>query len=640
MWRKTVTHHSLLAIDFENNPIDGAFICAAIYGDITYRTKQKRGLERHVEAYFTSLSEVEDYLLTLKKGSCLLTMFNANYDKVFLANIRDDSTVLECKGRFITMKLKNGIKCLDLCNHVDGSLEDWISYLDMESKFGIRKEALDDLQKRVTSDARATYELGRFLEDFYVYECKTPIRLTCPSTTFQMFIRYYFTDYWFRNDEQTFVNKLERNAYYGGRVELYQRGRQRGFGYDINSMYLSVMSEAFIPDMATWQYVENGSIWQDYFSDYMGIYHVKVFAPKQKLMVLPWRTQDRKLIFPCGEFIGWWTDIELKLAIEQGYKVIECYDFIWYRKAKVYFKEFADFIWKERQRYKTEGNKGMELMIKKMGNSLYGKFAQRNNTNDYFGKIEDCPEEYLNLETHRVTFLPRIGSDSDKLEFVDSRAIVPTGTFPEFEFPAVSAFITAHARIKLYKAMRANLSSVIYCDTDSMKLKERAIGVIVGEGLGEWGYEGEFDYEFYRPKFYGDTVKGVPSRATLVERGLSSVVYEFQKPLREREARKRGDIPNRWVNVRKELSLIDDKRAWRDDSSFPIMLAIFNNVGLIDYASMDIAYGMDEGRYPMKLTYGERYNRVDDRTPEEQREIRLEKVEKRRRHEEIYQRGS
>ncbi|MBT9142781.1 MAG: hypothetical protein DDT29_01177 [Dehalococcoidia bacterium] len=567
-------HHPLLAVDIENNPTTGEFICAGIFGDIRKQFSKKEGKKvktiwttQRLEEYFTDIIKFHNFLLSLDKNSCLLIFFNLSYDKVFLDGIIKEpeldktgsikQTVLTVGTRVILVTLKQGLKCMDLTNHVDGSLSDWIDYLKLTEKEGVYKVELTEYQERVTNDAKATYYLGTFLEDFYYKECGVPLCLTVGSNAMRLFTQKFFTDYWFRKDD--FLSNYERNAYYGGRSELFQRGFYYTYSYDVNGMYLSIMKEELFPDVNYSRYINNGSLWQRYFNKYLGIYHCKVRAPdKLYLPVLPIRI-DNKLKFPLGEFSGYWTSLELQEALKLGYQIIEVYDFVIYLKSKLYFKDYANFIWDKREEYQKEGNKGMDLMIKKLGNALYGKFAQRNG-NNYFGRVKDYPLE--------------IPEGVKLFEYNKELWVVITGkeTPAKFEFPVLSVFISAYARLKLFKGMLANQESLIYSDTDSLKLTAPAKDIEIGNNLGQWSFQGEEYLTFYRPKFYGNKVKGVPKTATLVEETNEYKEFSFFKPLREREAIKRGLVPNQWREVTKVCSFLDDKRNWNGNQSSPLVI--------------------------------------------------------------------
>jgi len=569
-------HHPLLAVDFENNPDTGDFICAGVSGMVYTGSEVKREgkrvkrqrIEVKHERYFTDQRECLDYLMSLPKNGCLIVTFNLSYDRFYLDDITDHSTAL-CNGaRCITLKLRNGLRVIDLANHVDGSLEDWIGYLGMESE-GISKAKLTDYYNRVMNDARATHRLGVFLEDFYYDVCNIPLGLTVGSCALRIFTAHHFRDYWQRSNDV--LSNYERTAYYGGRCEVFKRGIRRTWSYDVNSNYASIMADNTFPDMQSAVYIETPPAdWQRYLEKYDSIWTLHIRAPADiRIPVLPVRYRG-KLCFPTGDFIGTWCSPELREAIAAGYDVLEVKEGIYYRKSKPYFRDFALWAWDRRCEFKAAGNRGMQLMIKKLPNSLYGKFAQRN-ADEYFGRLSDYDGEldgqYRFHEWRGEVWLQ-----------------ISKGSTPALhEFPAISAMVTSHARVKLWRSMNANAEAMIYCDTDSIKLTQPARGITIGAGLGEWSLEvdGE-DICYMRPKLYGEHRKGVPARAVMVYEDSDIQHWEFKKPLRYREAIKNGVSPNIWRTVTKCLSLLDDKRLWHGSESKPIPLWDFDGIPMIN----------------------------------------------------------
>lgn len=554
--RHKPTHHPLLAIDIENDPETGNFICAALYG---YR-KDTQGKEHLVNMYFDNQDVLCSQLMKWKrkkkqKVPFVLIAFNFGYDHVFIEKIIDDSTLFYAGSRFITARLRNGVKLLDLTNHVFGSLEDWMGYLKMEEK-GIVKVSLENKKERVLMDVRATYMLGTFLEDFYVEICDAPMKLTIGANALDIFRRRFFNDYWARNDDV--LNDYERKAFRGGRVEVFKTGTHWVHSYDVNSMYLSVMMHEKFPDPLTAKYIENGSVWKTYFDKYDGIYHVRVKAPKQRIMVLPLMTS--KLIFPYGEFEGYWTNVELREAMKYGYEILKCYDFVYYRQSKPYFREYAKFIWENRQKFKKEGNVGMERVVKLLGNSLFGKFGQRNSQGGYWGKLEDY---YGDLVDKRPVIAKREGveylaiADNIKLD-------------AEHTFPVLPVFITSYARLKLFRKLMEHEDTAVYCDTDSVKY-------LCTDGLdpdsnkiGEWGHEYMKKQTFYKPKMYGDKCKGIPKRARIAYEDEKEIHYVYEKPIRWKESIRGEKTPGKWVTIKKIVIKRDDKRKWSENESEPL----------------------------------------------------------------------
>jgi hypothetical protein len=564
------THHALLALDFENDPKSGEFICAGLYGKLDQRSGHNHTkTQTDVKEFFSSLPDLYEYLLAIPKGACKLVFYNLSYDVVYLrdilapprldknGNIR--ASMLQVGTHVITAVLKNGIKCLDLFNHTcEGSLEDWGEYCNFAERFGVVKHDLSDLSIRVLTDAELTYRLGEFIENFYYNECEIPLQLTVGASALKLFKTKYFTDYFERDNDE--LSNFERQAYYGGRTEIFKRGLQHAYSYDINSTYLSIMRDNLIPDVNTIRIRNNDSeiindLGEDY-SKHLSIIECLVSSPDNiKIGVLPVRI-DNKLEFPSGTFRGSWCNVELIEAIRAGYVIHKVYKYVFYNKAKRYFHDFAKFVWGKRIQYRTAHNPGMDKMIKRIGNSLYGKFGERHQTqvecklSDIDFKIPENAEIYTYLGCDWV----RIGGD-----------LVAS----DHEFPAIPAFITAYARIKLLRGMQANAETLIYVDTDSIKCTAPGCGIEINEDLGNWKDEGDHDVIFYRSKFYGDKHKGVPKRAKVVETTDKYIKYSFDKPLREREAMRSNKIPNVWTENYKILQLEDQKRTWKGSESIP-----------------------------------------------------------------------
>lgn len=567
------THHALLALDIENNTKTGAFICAGLFGKIESRAGHNHDKAEHeIKEYFTGLDDLHDYLLALKKGSCRLVFYNLSYDIVYLRDIlappsldrygNVKNSLLQVGTRVITATLKNGIKCIDLFNHTcGGSLDDWARYCGFKEKSGLVKPDLSDLFKRVMVDAEITYRLGAFLEDFYYHECGIPLQLTVGASALKIYLAKYFKDYWRRDDET--LNNFERAAYYGGRTEIFKRGDYHNYSYDINSTYVSIMRDCLIPDITTARRRSSGRLWRlelgKRLNKYLAIIECRVRAPSGvKIGVLPVRVGG-KLTFPLGEFRGTWCNIEIAAALDQGYEVLEVYQYVFYRQAKPYFRDFANFIWQKRIEYRQAGNAGMDTMIKRVGNALYGKFGERH-------------QAQTEIKLSEIDFILPDGSEIFQYLGTDWVRLKGERTPSQHEFPCVPAFITAYARLKLLQGMLANAKNIIYVDTDSMKLTAPATGINTGENLGDWKFEGDNQAIFYRCKFYGDKHKGVPKNAKIVKKTRQYIKYAFVKPTREREAMRRNLVPNVWLDQFKTLLFNDDKRIWHRHESQPNIL--------------------------------------------------------------------
>lgn len=567
-------HKGLLAIDVENNSHTGKFINAALYGYV----QDHHGNERHVKEFFDDQTKLHKYLLSLKKPEdknipCILIFYNLSYDYWFLSDIADDSAMLSSGTNIITGKLTNGIPMLDLTNQVKGSLEDWIGYLNMEEKFGIKKESLSDLKKRVESDARATYELGHFIEDFYVNELGIPLKLTVASSARYLFALHYFTGLWYRKQEQQWLSDYEREGYRGGRVEVFKRGDRFVESYDENSEYLSVMQREMMPNpnSARWHNSKDSELFNiDALIETKTLFiaDVTVEVPPQHIPPLPYRdtsNPNSKLIFRTGVFRGKYYSPELIVAVKQcGVIIKKVHSYVTY-ESHPYFKRYADFIWKKRKEYKDKHNKGMDILMKYLGNTLYGGFGQRNTKYSFFGKLKDFHGYIEPGNDPQVTII----NNTKYISVSDNHKDDSSHTFP-----CIPGFITSYARVDLFNVLKANEDIAVYCDTDSVKVECKPYGNILdtiknvstGHGLGQWGFEYRKSQIFFKPKMYADKNKGVPDRAQLVYEDALSRTYVYRKPNKMKESFRRGNlIPAQWDYVVKDLTLLDDKRDWSED---------------------------------------------------------------------------
>jgi hypothetical protein len=281
--------------------------------------------------------------------------------------------------------------------------------------------------------------------------------------------------------------------------------------------------------------------------------------------VLPFKGKNKKLLFPlcgiCGEYqlrdcshsdeerslIETYVSEELKLAVSKGYEIIEFYEVLHYpNKSMDLFKGYVgdwckikteasgwaegcvsdeqkqEFVrgYKENEGIDLDPNNiklnpGYRSMAKLLLNSLYGKLGQRPD----LIKTKIC-HNYLesneileNEEKYEV-----LGEEwLDKVTIINYRD--KTNTKVGNTSVAIAAFVTANARIKLYKLLdkleTLSAGCVLYFDTDSVifvlrnkeHLKDLNIGGYLGqlkdEIKGDYGSDAKIE-EFYSwgPKMY------------------------------------------------------------------------------------------------------------------------------------------
>lgn len=270
-----------------------------------------------------------------------------------------------------------------------------------------------------------------------------------------------------------------RLSYFGGRVEVYRHDETEINKYDVNSLYpycmllpVPVGFKGFtlrVPD-------DDRDV---------GFYRAEVNYPDRYLPVLP-TVIDHKLFFPVGRFEGVFTSMELRRAIADGAAVKIRSGVLF--EAEPILGDFATDLYKMKVKAERDGNDYIRYVMKKVMNSLYGKFGQR--------------------RLQRV-FLLDPGTPRLDMTDPDSPVIFPLLNgiaYHEREsrscsiLPHISSAITSHARLVLHKYLE-NARRIWYTDTDSVFTPNQLettqeIGALKSEGVGSFKAFGLKEYRF------------------------------------------------------------------------------------------------------------------------------------------------
>lgn len=613
---KTVNH--IISVDCEDDT-RGNLVVACVYGDYLKRFHNGKKVV-HVEETFYKRKDLVRFLSGLKSDKqdfepCTLVGFNIAYDMAYFDEIINYETVIFAGTRFIVGELTNTVKIMDIFNHCGGkSLDDWITELKLNDmgifKTEWRKDmTIEELTNHCQNDVRAHWEVAEFFRRTYE-DIGVAFKYTTSSTALNLFQRRFFKSYWKRDVSK--YNQLEREAYSGGRTEIFTRGIHRIKSYDINSAYVSVMADEYYPDPTTAKHHKGDKRFKIYYRDRQNlmIVHCKVFAPKNRVMVLPYNERNEKgekvgkLIFPHGTFEGHWCSPELHKAEEYGYKILKVYDYITYSRKDKCFEDYANFTWEQRHLAAARGDDGMKTVWKLFGNGLYGKLAQRNPKGGHF-----LPVVPVLTGSH---VRPIVHTTIDGTDWYVVQA---SGTEESINsFPCVSAFITCYTRLKLLEYLKRHEKTVIYCDTDSIKIPWDDTPEAASNELGGVKLECSDDpeknqcgwYCFLKPKLYGripksfvdlppnydfiTPIKGLSPRIMSTDTDkwkikgvgrydfgyfdLEDMVFRatFRKPNRFKESVRRGLTQNEWITMGKELTILDDKRTWKGQNSEPLKI--------------------------------------------------------------------
>jgi hypothetical protein len=309
--------------------------------------------------------------------------------------------------------------------------------------------------------------------------------------------------------------KFARKGYYGGRVEVYRTQSNSGYRYDRNSSYPAALVETPLPVGAKGHFGAKKAQ-TAYRWGREGIYSAIVRVPEVPYPPLPTRVKDvhgaERLIFPVGEFAGYWAGNELRYAESQGVEVRHISGGVVWKDAAPVLAPWCQRMWTLRHEAETPG---LGRWLKWLMNSLTGKLGERADKEilcqPKLGELPKacdgglknrhelgpCPANYCC--NHRC-----IGACNGLKPLSKALNLWKKQVWylPKNSFPHWAAYLTASARIALHQQLLEAGNEAVYCDTDSVySTKEIKAGI--GSGLGEWKLEGTFEgWEALAPKLY------------------------------------------------------------------------------------------------------------------------------------------
>lgn len=371
-------------------------------------------------------------------------------------------------------------------------------------------------------------------------------------------------------DKPIFLDEVKderfRESYYGGRVEVFIRRHERLklFYYDINSLYPSVMVDNKFPNPDKLRYTKD---LDKALRENEGCAKITVKAPNINYPVLPYRTT--RLIFPVGTFTGIWNFPEIRLAISKGYEILETHWVLSSEPMNSPFNDYIKYFMDKKIQYQKDGKAALVFLAKRMMNSLYGKFAQR----------IDSEDRYTHTEPDIGVPYKKLGENTYKLYSVDKERARET-------IVCWASYITSYARCALYSYFPPS-DGLYYCDTDSVVLeKPLSSEVIHDTEFGLMKLEDNVVESFYvAPKRYAyindkektiKKIKGIPKNTAemlpIESFGVPLGIF-YSKPVKLKTALQKHIESYSEEIVKKNMSISDDKRSFSiDGNSSPIMI--------------------------------------------------------------------
>jgi DNA polymerase family B len=320
-------------------------------------------------------------------------------------------------------------------------------------------------------DCVLLYDVLQVAHDVVENEFGGEMGLTAPATAMKTF-RRAFLPAPIRRDTAT--HAFVREGYFGGRTEVLISEGHHLSDYDINSSYPHAMTQPMpIGGAECWGDSEPPEEWR---RTRIGFCRVTVSVPDDiELPPLPVRADgaffpegsglDGKLLFPTGTLKGVWEWDELQNAVENGCRILEWHESVWYVAGPL-LAEFVEKLYRYRDKahcFRCGGKipstyhcaacdepgylVGLDAWAKLLLNSLYGKTGQRpERTSYHYAGDPELPEGSMPLvseDPHCPIWVAQTEVDSP------------------FIMPQIAARVTAIARVTLYRAAKRAMRSVV-----------------------------------------------------------------------------------------------------------------------------------------------------------------------------------
>jgi hypothetical protein len=286
-------------------------------------------------------------------------------------------------------------------------------------------------------------------------------------------------------------------AYFGGRVEVYRRGKFQHplYYYDIRSSYPASMLNdlpAYFKEFVPAPKRKTEKALRKYLS-YAGVTEavIEIEPGTQYIPILP-VSYKGKLIFPEGRFKGRWTNIELLAALDRGAKITPIVQARY--TSRPFLRKFIETFFNLRQRAIDKKDDAGAYTYKIALNSLYGKLAETVVRSHIIYGDYEYSQAVSNYGLENIY-------PHSKVPGVYEVRIESRGPFRHV---AAGAYVTAYSRLLLVKYLEQVIElggRIYYTDTDSL-----VTDIVLPETPDELGNlkleETFLEAEFLAPKVY------------------------------------------------------------------------------------------------------------------------------------------
>lgn len=584
----------IFGFDIETSNKNKEFVCASIVGNNYQRIfYDKESLKNELATnqifrdsmifatnlmfdffgVFSYREGIKKFFLIESGGVLKSATTYVKYDKTDLSFTKKDHLEKDKDGKPLHDKYYKITFCDTLC-HLKASVKQLgkiinIPKLEPPKYLGEREPQTETEWEYMRAynirDSLISCKFMEFLQDSYNH-LGGNLKITVASTSMDCFRRTSLEQFWKQEPKENILKCY--GSYYGGRTEAFERGlfTEENYGkikvYDVCSLYPYCLSNFKFPHPKI-SYLKEKLSHEDY-QNFEGVGHFKIICPDDlHIPILPKRTD--KLIFPTGKLEGNYDFLSIRKALNLGYEVQEVGNGLVYEHRFNPFKAHIKKLYSLRKKYKKDGSM-LQLVVKLLMNSFYGKFAYKYMNKEFLGSAED-----VMLSAEENTIIPTSDKDVYRILKTDNSYI------PNYVFPIYALHTTALARSVMHDHFKhIGYNRILYTDTDCIFTNRN---ISSSTELGGLEHENTFnEVMIVKPKFYGGITKEGNNIVKI--KGIHSIKeYDTMKKLinvtegsltinQQRFRKLRGAIGqnDKYINqvyeMMKVMGLEDNKRKW------------------------------------------------------------------------------
>lgn len=313
----------------------------------------------------------------------------------------------------------------------------------------------------------------------------------------------------------------ERSAMYTGRAEAWKHGILSGDKWtevDLRNAYLTIASECELPRKL---HMSTGSLSMAQYHSLCDRFAVLCYCiVRTKSPTLPYR-RDNGILWPVGNFEGWYWDVEIDNAVKHGadVKIIKSHVYV---RGPI-LQDWAKWVFSVLDKNNTDVDSIVQTWIKHCSRALIGRLSLRTPSWQPFGAN---PEGITGI-THIL--MPEDGVSTRLLHVGQDTLIETHRVEGKDSLPQVTGWIMAECRVRLWDGMNhAGTENIAHVDTDSVLVNSAGLSklrVAYGTRFDHyWSLKGTYCHlEMWGPRAYRRDGKrvtaGIPGKATETPKG-------------------------------------------------------------------------------------------------------------------------